>query len=60
MGVQYMTIHDYILKIEVAENQMNNAETAEELEIAMEKINIARKELNLFIREMKQKIQKAC
>lgn len=55
-----MTIHDYILKIEVAENQMNNAETAEELEIAMEKINIARKELNLFIREMKQKIQKAC
>lgn len=48
-----MTIHEYIKKIDIAENIMNNANSPEEQNLAMERLNLARKELDLYIKACK-------
>jgi len=48
-----MTIYDYVKKVNVAENIMNNADSPEEQHLAMERLNLARQELDLYIKACK-------
>jgi|PlaIllAssembly_1097288.scaffolds.fasta_scaffold76729_3 hypothetical protein len=48
-----MTIYDYVKNVDVAENILNNADSQEEQNLAMERLELARKELNLYIKACK-------